>query len=149
MHAMKVVTAALKDVYVVTKPKPARTYFALHDMTKLSCVSQTMVVAFTQEEHARSWARSLEDFHEKHGRFPSREYVRKTKELTWVRATAEAPQELEVTKMPLREVLGMLLGSGMHITVVEDPQDLRKASVVTMRFDKAATCARLERALKV
>lgn len=137
---------ALQNVYVVTQPGQARTYFALHNMTRLSRISQSRLVAFTREEHARTWARSLEDYREAHGTFPCREFAHKPRQLTWVHPTTEAPRELEVVMMPLRDAIDMLVGNGMHLTIVDDPHDLSSATEVTMLFDRAAVCTRLQRA---
>lgn len=140
---------AMQNVFVVAQPGRERTYFALHYVSPLTRVSKASVMAFTREEQARRVARSIEKFRETHGEFPSREFLRKPKELSWVLATTESPHDLEVVKMPVKEAVGMLLGSGVNLTIVDDPRNLGKATDVSMQFDKASTCARLERVLRM
>lgn len=139
-----------QPVFLVRQPArmhPA-TWLAVHDMARLSNISCTRVLAFAKRDHACMCARNMEDYHTRHGHYPSREYTRKPRRLDWVRATTDPPRMLEVVGMSLAEVTTMVKGTGMHVTIVSNPYSFRNNIDIVIPFDKALACARLNHAFK-
>lgn len=128
--------------------QPQTTYFAVHDMARITHTSCAMLVAFAREEDAHAWARSLDAHKQQHGAYPPRELPRQTKRLPWVREDAcpDAP-ELDVVPMPFTDVLAMLKGTGVNCRLLHDGRNMVHRTDVVQHFDKAAVCSRLEHSL--
>lgn len=138
-----------QTVFLVRQPAHVHppTWFAVHDMARLSRISCTKVLAFSKKNDADMCARSLEDYHVAHGHYPVREFLRKPMRLEWMYAAKQPPRTLEVVAMSLAEVTIMVKGTGMHISVVEDAQASSKTVDIVMPFDRSLVCARLTHAL--
>lgn len=146
---MAVPTNPAFPVYLVASPHPPgprTTYFAMHDMTRLTRTSNTLLFAFTQKAHACSVARSLEDFRTKHGRFPDRHFTKRLRRPAWLKRTDKAPQQLHIVQMSLSQGMALVKNTGIDFCLVPDAYDLHTRVDVQFGFDRPAVCARLDHA---
>lgn len=151
MHAA-IVPPPVVPVYLVRTKAPKPTWYALTLIAPRSLVASTALVAFRHPEHAHRWAAGLEAYHREHGHFPSREFTKLPASFKWMPAptTTELPplDLVDVHKMSMADVQGMMKGSGLRCRVVLDPDDLRKKIDISLTLDRAATCARLTATLE-
>lgn len=142
---------ATDPVFLIRTRDPRPTYYAMHDMARLTHTSCTMLVAFAREADARAWARSMHAHKREHGAYPAREFRRQTRHLAWVRDDAgdDDATGLDVVPMPFTDALAMLKGTGANCRLLHDIRDLRHRTDVMQPFDKAAVCTRLEHDLSL
>lgn len=139
------VIRATDRVFLIRTRGQQPTYFAVHDMARITHTSCTMLVAFAKEDDARAWARSLDAHKQRHGAYPQRELPRQTKRMPWVREDAlPDPPELDVVPMPFTDVVAMLKGTGVNCRLLHDGRNMVHRTDVVQPFDKAAVCSRLE-----
>lgn len=114
-------------VFLIRQPR-SNTWFAMHDMTRISRLSRTMVVGFAQEAHARQVAHSLVEYRSRHGYYPSRDVDTRTKRFMWLQAAEQAAvlNDLDVVEMHVQDMIALAKGNGMHVRVVSDPEDMRR-----------------------
>lgn len=147
MNSILPIVTSAKPVFLVGTRAP-RTWYAFHDVSRLSRVTSTALAVFMDKRAATAWALSLEAYHDEHGHYPSRE-VRRGQKLPWVRvpepgARLDPPARLDVVCMPFADVAAMVKGTGINCRMMLDPANMYHKMDVLYPPDRAATCARLE-----